>query len=580
MDSPEENTRKVSSYCYQCVAGPDLVKVKVVDEVATEIQPNFEATGEHPADGKACVKAYGLVQKTYNPHRILTPMKRTNPLKGKEHDPGFVPISWDEALDIIAEKLETVRAEGMEDENGYPRVAASIGGGGTAPAYMGTFPAFLSAWGAIDQSLGSGQGVKCRHSEHLYGELWHRAFTVAADTPLAEYVIAFGLNTDASGGVCGVRRHADARVRGAKRIQIEPHLSITGASASEWLAIRPKTDPAFMFAMIHVLLHECGEEKLDHEFLSQHTASPYLIAPNGYYLRDPDSRKPLVWDKDKDAAVPYDTEGINPALSGTFKTDGLEVGADEECWSHEEITVDTSFTKLIKHVEKYSPEWAAEICDIPAEKIRRVALDFLSHAKIGETIEIDGQTLPFRPVAITMGKTVNNGWGGFECCWGRTVLATLVGALEVPGSTLGTSVRLNRPMSSRLDSVKAGPDGFMDYPMNPTDKKNWVSTSEVRHAYRKLVPLVGNSGWSQALGPTHLAWMMLDKEEPDKKNSSFPDVWFVYRTNPAISFWDTDAVTDTIARFPFTVAFVYTQDKPIIWRMCCCPSAPILKAHN
>jgi phenylacetyl-CoA:acceptor oxidoreductase len=58
---------------------------------------------------------------------------------------------------------------------------------------------------------------------------------------------------------------------------------------------------------------------------------------------------------------------------------------------------------------------------------------------------MDGKVLPLRPVAVTLGKTVNNGWGAFECCWARTVLATLVGALEVPGGTLGTTVRLNRP---------------------------------------------------------------------------------------------------------------------------------------
>ena len=526
------------------------------------MQPDFTAYGVHPADGKVCVKAYGLVQKTYHPHRILTPMKRTNPRKGRAEDPGFVPISWDDALDIIAEKLNAVRADGLLDANGYPRVAASIGGGGTAPAYMGTFPAFLSAWGPIDQSLGSGQGVKCRHSEHLYGELWHRAFTVAADTPLAEYIVSFGLNTDASGGVCGVRRHADARARGAIRIQLEPHLSVTGASASEWLPIRPKTDPAFMFAMLHVLLHECGEERLDHDFLSRHTASPYLVAPNGYYLRAADSSKPLVWDNAGERAVPYDTSDCRPALSGTFVAGGIEIGADDERWVHEATGVETAFTKLVNHVRDYTPEWASEICDLPAEKIRRVALDFLEHARIGETIEIDGHTLPLRPVAITMGKTVNNGWGGFECCWARTVLATLVGALEVPGGTLGTSIRLNRPMSSRLDSVKPGPDGFMDYPMNPTDRENWTANPEVRHAYRMLVPLVGRSGWSQALGPTHLAWMMLKDGMHDKtRPSPFPDVWFVYRTNPAISFWDTDSVTDILKDFPFTVAFAYTRDE-------------------
>ena len=38
-------------------------------------------------------------------------------------------------------------------------------------------------------------------------------------------------------------------------------------------------------------------------------------------------------------------------------------------------------------------------------------------------------------------------------------------------------------------------------------------------------------------------------------------MWFVYRTNPAISFWDTEAVGDAMARFPFTVCFAYTHDE-------------------
>ena len=35
--------------------------------------------------------------------------------------------------------------------------------------------------------------------------------------------------------------------------------------------------------------------------------------------------------------------------------------------------------------------------------------------------------MPYRPVAVSLGKTVNNGWGGFECVWARTMLAALVG---------------------------------------------------------------------------------------------------------------------------------------------------------
>ena len=58
-------------------------------------------------------------------------MKRTNRVKSRDEDPGFVPITWEEALNTIAEKLKEVRERGLTDESGYPRVAASFGGGGT-----------------------------------------------------------------------------------------------------------------------------------------------------------------------------------------------------------------------------------------------------------------------------------------------------------------------------------------------------------------------------------------------------------------------------------------------------------------
>ncbi|MGI9482059.1 MAG: molybdopterin-dependent oxidoreductase [Hyphomicrobiales bacterium] len=561
MKPQEKDKSKVSSYCYQCVAGPDLLNVEIEKGVATQIHPNTKAAEVHPAGGKVCVKAFGLIQKTYNPNRILTPMKRTNPSKGRGEDPGFVPISWEEALTTITGKLNCVREEGLTDTSGFPRVAASFGGGGTPTAYMGTFPAFLAAWGPVDMSFGSGQGVKCYHSEHLYGELWHRAFTVSPDTPLTELLISFGANVEASGGVCGVRRHADARARGIKRIQVEPHLSVTGACSAEWVPIKPKTDSAFLFAMVNVLLHELEREKLDIAFLMHRTSAPYLIAPNGFYMRQPKTGKPLLWDERSGKAVPYDAKNIEPALLGSFKVSGKETGPDDAEWNHRAVSCPTAFEALVEHVRDYTPEWAAAICDVDAQTIRSVAHQFVDHARVGETIKIGGRELPFRPVAISLGKTVNNGWGGYECCWARTLLACLIGGLEVPGGTLGTTVRLNRPADNRWSSVKPGPDGFMDYPMNPTKKGEWFSSSPSRHAHRTLVPLAANSPWSQALGPTHLAWMM-QREALDKlPKPTRPDVWFVYRTNPAVSFWDVDAVSDAMAKFPFTVCFAYTRDE-------------------
>lgn len=556
-----KDVKHIPTYCYQCVAGPDLLTVKVEQGVATEVEPNFCAANVHPGGGKVCVKAYGLVQKTYNPHRVLTPMKRSNPKKGRDQEPGFVPISWEEAFDLIGSKLNTIRAEGLLDDSGYPRVAASFGGAGTPQYYMGTLPAFLAAWGAVDMGFGSGQGVKCYHSEHLYGEFWHRAFIVTPDTPLCNYLISCGSNIEASGGVVGVWRHAAARVRGMKRVQVEPHLSVTGACSAQWLPIKPKTDAAFLYALIHVLLHELPRRSLDVAFLAARTASPYLVGAHGYYLRDRSSRKPLVWDSRSNSARVHDSAALQEMLEGSFKVDAIEIGPDDEILAEGELAGSTAFTRLLEHMRPYSPEWAQEICDVPAEKIRKIANEFSAHACIGQTIEIDGITLPYRPVAVTLGKTVNSGWGGFECCWARTLLATLVGALEVPGGTIGTTVRLTRPMAQRHESVKPGPDGFMDFPLNPTDKAHWSPNPNIRNAYRSLVPLAANGPWSQALGPTHFSWLFLDETPKGLPRVTLPDVWFLYRTNPAISYWETDKLAEKMARFPFVVAFAYTRDE-------------------
>ena len=309
------------------------------------------------------------------------------------------------------------------------------------------------------------------------------------------------------------------------------------------------------------MLFENARSRLDIDFLKHRTASPYLVAPNGFYLRAPDTRKPLVWDLKTGRAVAFDTPDIDPALDGDFIASGLEVLPDAELVTHEGVAVRSAFGKLLDHERGFTPEWAQGICDVPAATIRRVANEYLDHAEIGATIEIEGRALPYRPVAVTLGKTVNNGWGGYDCCWARTLMACLVGALDVPGGTIGTAVRLNRPANDRQSSAKPGVDGFMDYPFNPTDKENWISRPQIRNANRTLVPLVANSAWSAALGPTHLAWMQQRHGFESFPEPTQPDVWFFYRTNPVISFWDTPQVAEAVAKFPFVVAFSYTHDE-------------------
>jgi phenylacetyl-CoA:acceptor oxidoreductase len=489
-------------------------------------------------------------------------MRRTNPRKGRHEDPGWAAISWDEALEVLAARLREARGRGLLDEAGYPRLAVTVGGGGTAPAYLGTFAAFLKAWGPVDQGIGSGQGVKCYHSEHLYGEYWHRAFTVTADLPRCDLVLSFGYNGDASGGVTGAFRHAEARSRGVTWIQLEPHLSVTGAGATRWVPIRPKTDAAVLLALLEVVLLEHDWRAVcDVSFLRHLTSAPYLVGPGGGFLRDPETEKPLVWDPVRSRAVPFDDpQCLQPALDGSHACAGVEVGPDG---ARRSVAgpVRPAFAHLREHVRPYTPEWAESIADVPAATIRWLAGEYLTRARVGATMEVDGVEYPHRPVAVLLGKTVTNGWGGYEACWARTVLAALVGALEVPGGILGTTVRLNRPAQNRLDSVQPGADGFMAQPLNRTDRAGWAGAPHVRKAYRTLVPLAGDSPWSAALGPAHLPWLFLERPPSGWPAPTRPDVWIVYRTNPAISSWETARIERELETFPFVAAFAYTQDE-------------------
>ena len=107
---------------------------------------------------------------------------------------------------------------------------------------------------------------------------------------------------------------------GLKRVQIEPHLSVTGAASAEWVPIRPKTDAAFLFGVIHVLLHASRANGSTCPS-SRHHRSPYLVGPNGYFLRDPATRKPLIWDLGDQARRPVRHAGAEPALEGRFTVD-------------------------------------------------------------------------------------------------------------------------------------------------------------------------------------------------------------------------------------------------------------------
>lgn len=556
----------IPTYCYQCYNGPDPILVRVEDGIAIDIEPNYSLAPKHHSNGRICSKAYGLIDKLYSFHRVKSPLIRTNPKKGRDEDPQWREISWDEALNILAERLKKVKEKGGIDENGYPRIALTLGGAGTPEGHFGLMPVFLSTmlgWvGPIDLTIGTGQGVKCYHSEHVFGEFWHRAFMVVPDLPGTKYILSFGHNNVGSDGVSAWRL-AQAKEKGLKIVQIEPHLSVTGAFADKVIFIKPKTDAIFLSSMIHVILHEKNwREVCDIDFLEKMTNSPYLVGPTGYYIRDKETKKPLVWDPVDSKAKTYDDPSIKGfALEGEFEVSGVEVGPDGIISEYENVMCKPSFQLLIESFKEYTPEFAEKICDIPPGTIREITDEFLRNANVGSYVYIDGEKLPSRPVAIQLGKTVNNGPGGYETCWARTVLLLLVGALEVPCGAIGPGSRLNPPYEKRWMSVVEGQDGFMNQYPNPTERGKWPPKFLFRGQLTSLYPIAGNRGWATGIAPFTLSWMFMDKPPEKWFKPSPPDIWIIYRANPIRTNWDPELLERVIKDFPFVVHFTYVIDE-------------------
>ncbi len=95
----------VSTACQGCTQWC-AIQIFVEDGRAVQVRGNPLSKTNH---GSVCPRGHLIPQQTYDPDRIKVPMKRTNPMKGRGIDPKFVPITWDEALDTVADKMMELR---------------------------------------------------------------------------------------------------------------------------------------------------------------------------------------------------------------------------------------------------------------------------------------------------------------------------------------------------------------------------------------------------------------------------------------------------------------------------------------
>ena len=286
----------------------------VVDGRAIKIKgnPNSKVNGV-----ASCPKAHLALQQVYDPDRIKVPMKRTNPKKGRDQDPGFVPITWDEALDTIADKIMELRKNNETHKYMLMRGRYS---------YMRDI-----LYAKMTKIIGSPNNIShsaiCAEAEkfgsyYTEGYWGYRQY----DVKNSRYVLLWGADPLSSNRQVSYYSAIWGEVMDRAAIAVvDPRLSVSAAKADEWLPIEPGQDGALAAAFAHVILTE------------------------GLWY------KPFVGDF---------IDGTN-----RFKT-GQEVAEEdfEEIYTH----------GLVKwwnlELKDKTPQWAAKRTGLPADQIRRVAL--------------------------------------------------------------------------------------------------------------------------------------------------------------------------------------------------------------
>ncbi len=217
---------------------------------------------KEPEQLRTCLRCRAYRQYVHHPERLMYPQKRV----GVKGEGKFERISWEEALDMLAEELARVREtygnEGIFLATGGGYLASLHNPGLAAARLLAQYGGFvthygnISSEGAVWASLTQYGSVMVGHSRE--------------DMLNSKLIILWGWDPARMISGTNTMYHLiKARENGAKVIAIDPRYHDTaGTVAHEWIPIRPGTDTAVMVAMANVMIRE----KLhDQAFLDTYT---------------------------------------------------------------------------------------------------------------------------------------------------------------------------------------------------------------------------------------------------------------------------------------------------------------------
>ncbi|RVU11977.1 molybdopterin-dependent oxidoreductase [Methylobacterium oryzihabitans] len=324
----------------------------VEDDRLVSVRPD----PSHPTGKALCPKGRAAPEIAHSARRLTTPLRRTAP-KGAA-DPGFVPISWDEALSEVAETLGRYRAE-----TGPESVAFAITSGSSS-----------STSDSIDwlqrfvRGFGSPNTVFSTEICNWHKDVAH-AFTFGCGLPTAEYrsadlILLWGHNP-ANVWLAQAEAIGAARARGARLAVIDPRRAGSARDADLWLRVRPGTDGALALALARWLI---ANRAYDADFVRHWTNAAFLVREDdGLFLRAADlglaGEGFVVWDEASGRAVAASDGLPGAALTGRFAVPGAAGSIDCR----------PAFDHYRNAVAPYDPPRAEAITGIPAAHIEELA---------------------------------------------------------------------------------------------------------------------------------------------------------------------------------------------------------------
>ncbi len=437
----QQGEKYVKTTCVHCVnfCGQNI---KMEDDIIRVVYPD-PARAEVYNKG-ICPKGGAGPFNTYNPYRIKAPLKRTNPKKGPDEDPGWVEISWPEALDTVADKLKKIRADD-------PRKLIWHHGHGKYLIQDGFPKSFAKAFGTPNVVH---RTTTCEAARHVGDELTWGHHEFLPDLDYCQLQLNLGANFFEAEQWARWLDHSttDAKERGMKLISVEPRLSNTGAKADQWIPIRPGKDVVLLLGLMHLFI---DADTVDHEYLIEFTNSTHLVASDGHIIHNK-AGEPLVWDTVSQRATTY-KKGVKPALRGNYSIGNKNVRP--------------SFQILADEVKEITPEYAENVTGIPSKTIKDLAQQMVKAAHIGSTIVLDGKRLRYRPVAIHAFRGVAAKEYGAQTWRSGQLVMMLLGAHDAVGG-----MRLHHPKpGSQMEASKC------EYPPQRVDLQKSVYFPHATH---------------------------------------------------------------------------------------------------